>query len=105
MSELVVFLAGSDDDLSEKVEEQPNEDGKPVREESIESSGSNSNAKETVNVRNQTKPSEDKAENQTEKIVEKKATVTLIKDKIEAIEIKQGPQVLLGEKFKESYEK
>lgn len=90
--------------MAEKVEAQPKPDIKPVHEEPVETPPQSSNASDKPAAQNETKASEDKPVNQTEKI-DKKPTVTIVKDKITFVEKKNGPQILQGEKLKESHDK
>lgn len=61
---------------------------------------------EKTKKKNETKSSEDKGGNKTEKVdKEKKATVVQIKEPIGSSEIKLGSQILFGEKLAQSQDK
>ncbi|CAL1676029.1 unnamed protein product [Lasius platythorax] len=90
---------------TEKTEEAPKEDIKPVHEEP-ESSEPSKDTEEKEKKKNETKVDEDKAPNKTEKAdKEKKSTIIQIKEPISSNEIKLGSQILSGKKLAESREK
>ncbi|GAB1866073.1 Hypoxia up-regulated protein 1 [Camponotus japonicus] len=93
-----------DQEPSEKTEETPKEDIKPVHEEPESSEPKESEEKEKK--KNDTKVDENKASNKTEKAdQEKKSTIIQIKEPINSNEIKLGSQILSGKKLTESREK
>ncbi|XP_008207113.1 hypoxia up-regulated protein 1 isoform X1 [Nasonia vitripennis] len=99
------LFSGSNDKEPEKVEEPPKEDIKPVHEEP-EYPGLKKEAEEKAKANNDSKPTEEKAENKTEKAdKEKKPTIVTIKEPIEAKELKLGPQMLSNDKLATSQEK
>ncbi|CAL1676030.1 unnamed protein product [Lasius platythorax] len=100
------FFAGShEQEPTEKTEEAPKEDIKPVHEEP-ESSEPSKDTEEKEKKKNETKVDEDKAPNKTEKAdKEKKSTIIQIKEPISSNEIKLGSQILSGKKLAESREK
>ncbi|XP_011252679.1 hypoxia up-regulated protein 1 isoform X1 [Camponotus floridanus] len=100
------FFAGAshEQEPSEKTEETPKEDIKPVHEEPESSEPKESEEKEKK--KNDTKVDENKASNKTEKAdQEKKSTIIQIKEPINSNEIKLGSQILSGTKLTESREK
>ncbi|XP_029672088.1 hypoxia up-regulated protein 1 isoform X1 [Formica exsecta] len=100
------FFAGShEQEPSEKTEEAPKEDIKPVHEEP-ESPEPSKDTEEKEKKKNETKMDEDKAPNKTEKAdKEKKSTIIQIKEPISSNEIKLGSQILSGKKLTEVREK
>ncbi|XP_050460743.1 hypoxia up-regulated protein 1 isoform X1 [Cataglyphis hispanica] len=100
------FFAGSpEQEPSEKTEEAPKEDVKPVHEEP-ESPEPSKDTEEKEKKKNETKMDEDKAPNKTEKAnKEKKSTIIQIKEPISSNEIKLGSQILSGKKLAEVREK
>lgn len=102
---IIKILGGShDQEPSEKTEETPKEDIKPVHEEPESSEPKESEEKEKK--KNDTKVDENKASNKTEKAdQEKKSTIIQIKEPINSNEIKLGSQILSGKKLTESREK
>ncbi|XP_024943905.1 hypoxia up-regulated protein 1 isoform X2 [Cephus cinctus] len=100
-----LFAGSEDKGQGDKVEELPKEDIKPVHEQQ-DYPGQQKEAEENAKKKNDTKSSEDKPTNKTEKSdKEKKLTVVTIKEPITAEEIKLGSQPLAGEKLLESREK
>lgn len=98
-------MIGSDTKESEKVEEPPKDDIRPVHEEP-EYPGLKKEADEKAKAENATKPTDDKAENKTEKAdKEKKPTIVTLKETIKADEEKLGPKTLSPDKFLASREK
>ncbi|XP_011252680.1 hypoxia up-regulated protein 1 isoform X2 [Camponotus floridanus] len=96
--------ASHEQEPSEKTEETPKEDIKPVHEEPESSEPKESEEKEKK--KNDTKVDENKASNKTEKAdQEKKSTIIQIKEPINSNEIKLGSQILSGTKLTESREK
>ncbi|XP_043284263.1 hypoxia up-regulated protein 1 isoform X2 [Venturia canescens] len=94
---------GSDgNENAEKVEAKQKDDVKPVHEEVPESSSTDQGEKSTA--QNQTKTSEEKVANRTEK-VEKKPTITTITDVIMSSVTTLGPRTLQGEKLQQSRNK
>lgn len=100
------FFAGSQEqEPSEKMEETPKEDIKPVHEEP-ESPELPKESEEKEKKKNDTKIDENKTSNKTEKAdQEKKSTIIQIKEPINSNEIKLGSQILSGKKLTESQEK
>lgn len=98
-------LVGSNEkESTEKAEESPKEDIKPVHEEAEYPELSKETEEKAK--KNETKLNEDKAGNKTEKVdKEKKAAVVQIKEPISSIETKLGSQMLSSEKFAESQDK
>ncbi|XP_020290286.1 hypoxia up-regulated protein 1 isoform X2 [Pseudomyrmex gracilis] len=95
---------GSNEKESEKSEESPQEDVKPVHEEP--ESPDVPKETETEPKKNETKPNEEKPANKTEKAdKEKKPTIVQLKEVIDTKEIKLGSQILSGEKLAESQDK
>lgn len=98
-------LGSNEKETIEKTEEPPKEDIKPVHEEP-EYPETPKDIEEKAKKKNETKSSEDKVGNKTEKAdKEKKATVIQIKEPISSNEIKLGSQILSGEKLKQSQDK
>ncbi|XP_020290285.1 hypoxia up-regulated protein 1 isoform X1 [Pseudomyrmex gracilis] len=98
------LFAGSNEKESEKSEESPQEDVKPVHEEP--ESPDVPKETETEPKKNETKPNEEKPANKTEKAdKEKKPTIVQLKEVIDTKEIKLGSQILSGEKLAESQDK
>ena len=87
------------------MEEPPKEDIKPIHEEP-EYPGLKKEAEEKAKENNETKPTDEKAENKTEKAdKEKKPTIVTLKEPIKAKEIKLGAQILSENTFSVSKEK
>ena len=101
-----IITSGSEEkETVEKVEEPAKEDVKPVHEEP-EYPGLKKEAEQKEKTKNETKPTEEKGTNKTEKAEkEKKPTIVIIKKPIEAEEIKFGSLPLEGEKFVISHKK
>lgn len=84
----------------EKSEELLKEDVKPVHEDPEQPAKPED---EKAKTDNETK-SDDKTSNQTETKVEKKPTLTVLKEPISANQDKFGPQELTGSKLEASFE-
>lgn len=98
------FSLGSNEKESEKTEESPQEDIKPVHEEP--ESPDVPKETETETKKNETKVNEEKPANKTDKAdKEKKPTIVQLKEVIDTKEIKLGSQILSGEKLAESQDK
>lgn len=111
---LLLFNLGSEEaaekieDAPEKADEQPKDDIKPVHEEPEPNEAPKpTEDQEKVKNETDTKPAaEEKPANQTDTDkVDKKITVTVLKEPIESSETKFGPQVLSGDKLLASREK
>ncbi|XP_012274717.1 hypoxia up-regulated protein 1 isoform X2 [Orussus abietinus] len=88
-----------------KAEEQPKDEAKPVHEEP-DYPGLQKEVDEKTKKRNDSKSTEEKIQQKTEKAdKEKKPSVITIKEHFDVKEIKMGSQILSGDKLKESREK
>lgn len=95
--------------MPEKVEEPPKEDVKPIKEEP-ENPGVKKEADDKAQKENETKTTEDKAANKTEKVEkekekEKKPSLVTLKEPIPSSEVGLGPKTLDGDKLSESVKK
>lgn len=102
---IFIFLGSNEKETTEKTEEPPKEDIKPMHEES-EYPEPSKDTEEKAKKKNETKSSEDKSGNKTEKAdKEKKATIVQIKEPINSNEIRLGSQILSDEKLAQSQDK
>ncbi|CAG5099845.1 Similar to hyou1: Hypoxia up-regulated protein 1 (Danio rerio) [Cotesia congregata] len=95
-----LFSGAEETDQVEKSEEPLKEDVKPVHEDPEQPAKPED---EKAKTDNETK-SDDKTSNQTETKVEKKPTLTVLKEPISANQDKFGPQELTGNKLEASFE-